>query len=75
MVRRDGKVNNPTNSLFFIDYYKVWSSCRDLVIRLYVKIPEEFVYVIFQDRFWVVYILYVRTVKLQFLANYYYPYY
>ena len=27
----------------FIDYYKVWSSGRDLVIRLYLKIPEEFV--------------------------------
>ena len=25
--------------LFFVDYYKVWSSGRDLVIRLYVKVP------------------------------------
>ena len=24
---------------FFVDYYKVWSSGRDLVIRLYVKVP------------------------------------
>ena len=69
MVCRDGKVHNPTNSLFFIDYNKVWSSCLNLVIRLYVKIPEEFVRVILQDRFWVVHILYVRTVKLQFLAQ------
>ena len=28
---------------FFVDYYKDWSSGRDLVIRLDVKIPEEFV--------------------------------
>ena len=24
-----------------VDYYKIWSSGRDLVIRLYLKIPEE----------------------------------
>ena len=28
---------------FFVDYYKIWSSGRDLVIRLYLKIPEKFV--------------------------------
>ena len=27
-----------------IDYYKIWSSGRDLVIRLYLEIPEEFVH-------------------------------
>ena len=26
---------------FFVDYYKVWSSGRDLVIRLYVKVPYK----------------------------------
>ena len=26
-----------------VDYYKIWSSGRDYVIRLYVKVPEEFV--------------------------------
>ena len=25
--------------LFFVDYYEVWFSGRDLVIRLYVKVP------------------------------------
>ena len=35
--------------LFFVDYYKVWSSSRDLVIRLHFKNPEEFVRLIFQD--------------------------
>ena len=29
-----------------VDYYKVWSSGRDKVIRLYVKIPLEFMCVI-----------------------------
>ena len=28
---------------FFVDYYKIWSSVRDLVICLYLEIPEEFV--------------------------------
>ena len=31
----------------FFDYYNVWSSGWDLVIRLYLKIPEEFVRLIF----------------------------
>ena len=29
--------------LLFVDYHKIWTSGRDLVIRLYLKIPEEFV--------------------------------
>ena len=33
MVRRDSKVENFTNSLFFVDYYEVWSSGRDQMIR------------------------------------------
>ena len=32
---------------FFVDYYKVWSSDRDKVIRLYVKVSEELMCVIF----------------------------
>ena len=32
---------------FFFDYDEVWSSGRDSVIRLYVKVPEEFMGVIF----------------------------
>ena len=32
---------------FFVDYYKVWSSGRDYVIRVYIKVPLEFVCVIF----------------------------
>ena len=45
--------------LFFINYYKVWSSGRDLVICFYVKILLEFVCVILQDRCWVVHIPFV----------------
>ena len=43
VVHRDCKVHNPASSLFFVDYYKVWSSGWDKVIRLYLKILKEFV--------------------------------
>ena len=46
-VSRYSKVDNFASSLLFVDYYSVWSSGRDLVIRLYVKVPEEFMCVIF----------------------------
>ena len=36
---RESKVDNFANSILFVDYYKVWSSGRDQVIRLYVKVP------------------------------------
>ena len=32
MVRRDSNVHNPASSLFFVEYHKVWSAGRDLVI-------------------------------------------
>ena len=41
------------------------------MIRLYLKISVEFVYVIRQDRFWVVHISFIRMVKI----HYYYYYY
>ena len=41
---------------FYVDNHKIWVSGRDLVIRLYLKFPEEFVILIPQDRFWVIYI-------------------
>ena len=40
MVNRNSKVDSFANSLFFCGY--VWSSGRDLVIRVYVKVPEKF---------------------------------
>ena len=46
VVCRDSKVYNSASSLlfffffFFVDYYKIWSSGRDLVICLYLEIPE-----------------------------------
>ena len=70
VFRRDSKVHNFASSLFFVDYHKVWSSGRDLVIRLYVKIAEEFVRVILQDRFSVVHIPLVRMIKFKFLAQF-----
>ena len=54
----------------FVDYYKVWSSDRDYMIRLYVKIPEECVRLFLQDRFKVLHIPFVRMVKFQFLEQF-----
>ena len=31
------------SDLFVVDYYKIWSSDRDLMIHLYLEISEEFV--------------------------------
>ena len=55
---------------FFADYYKVWSSGRDLLVHLYVKVPSEFVCLILLARCWVVYIPFVITVKFNFLAHF-----
>ena len=55
---------------FVVDYYKMWSSGRDLMIRLYLKIPEELASLILQDRFWVVHIPFIRMVKFRLLAQF-----
>ena len=55
---------------FLLILVKVWSSGRDKVIHLHLKIPEEFVRLILQDRFCVVHIPFVRIVKLQFLTQF-----
>ena len=57
-------------SFFFFDYYQVWLSGRDLVTRLYLKIPEKFVRLFLQERFWVMHIPFVRMVKCQFFARF-----
>ena len=40
------------------------------MIRLYLKIPEKFLCLIFQDGLWVVHIPFVRMVKSKFLAQF-----
>ena len=40
------------------------------MIGLYLKIPEKFVRLIFQDWFWVVYIVVVRMIKFKLLAQF-----
>ena len=40
------------------------------MIRLYQKIPEEFMRLIFPDRFWVVHIPFTRMVTFKFLAQF-----
>ena len=49
-------------SFFFIDYFLIWSSGWDYVIRLYLKVPEELGRRIFQEEFWVVHIPFVCMV-------------
>ena len=74
VVYRDSNVDNFPGFLsfflFFVAYYKVWSSGRDYVIRLYIKDPQVFVRVIFKDRCWVVHIPFVGMVRFQFLAHF-----
>ena len=70
MVRWDSRVHNSAHSLFLDVYYKVWSSRWDQVIRLYLKIPEKFVCLILQNRYWVVHIPFVRKVKFHLLAQF-----
>ena len=49
MVSQDSKVDNFAGFLFFFffDYYKIWSSGRDSVIRLYVKVQSELLLLLF----------------------------
>ena len=54
----------------FVDYHEVWSSGRDYVIYLYLKIPVNFVSLIFLDGFLVVHTPLVRMVKFQFFAQF-----
>ena len=53
-----------------VDYNKVWSSGLDQVIRLNVKVTQEFICVVLQDRCCVVHIPFVGMVKFQFLAHF-----
>ena len=72
VVSRDSEDENLASPFFF--FFCCWlqglSSSWDKVIRLYRKIPEEFVRLILQDRFRVVHITFVHMVKLQFLAKF-----
>ena len=50
VVSRDSKVYNSVSSLFFFFLLPGLVVSRDSVINLYLKIPEAFVDLIFQDR-------------------------
>ena len=49
----------------------IWSSDRDKTIRLYLKILENLVQLIFEDEFWFVHIPFVLIVKFKLLAQLY----
>ena len=70
MVSRDNKVHYSVSSLFFVDFYKFWSSGWELVTYLYLKIPEDFVRLIFQERFGVAHMPFVRMIKSKLLAQF-----
>ena len=71
MVYQDGKVFFSASSLFFVvDYHKVWSTGQELVIRLYLRIPEKFVHLILHDRSMVVHIPLVSIVKFKILVQF-----
>ena len=55
---------------FFVDYYKILSSGRDKVIRLYNKVPQGFVSVIFYEKCWVLHIPFAGMVKYKFLEHF-----
>ena len=48
----------------------VWSSDRDLGIRLYVTIPYEFLCRIFQDRYWFMHIPFGRMEKFELVTQF-----
>ena len=52
VVSRDNKAHNVTRSLFFVDYYYIWSYGRNLMICSYFKISEESVLFILHVGFW-----------------------
>ena len=66
------ELQSPLISRFsaFVDYHKIWSSAQDLAIRFYHKFPENFGRLIFQDRFLVIHILFVRLVKFELFAKF-----
>ena len=55
---------------FFFDYHYVWSSCRDYMICLYLKIPKNFVRLILLDGFWVLHLAFVRIVKFWLFSQF-----
>ena len=55
---------------FVVDYYKVWSSRRDYVIRYYLKIPVKFVGFILQKIFLAMHIPPVRMVEFKLLSQF-----
>ena len=69
--RQDRKIHYMTNSFFFfiIDQNKVWSSDQNKMIRSYFKIPENFMSLIFLERFWFVLVPFGCMVEFKFLAQ------
>ena len=68
VISRDSKFLYSASSFFSCWLLKAYSSGQHLVIRLYLKNPEDLTRFIFQGRFLDMHIQFVYIVKLQFLA-------
>ena len=55
---------------FFFLLLTITRSGRDLVICLYIKIPEKFMHLTLQDGFWIVHVPFVHIVKFKFLTQF-----
>ena len=69
MVCQDDKVSYSASSLFFFLLTITWPGLLT-GIHLYVKIAENFVCLILQDRFWFVYLPIGSTIRFEFLAQF-----
>ena len=70
MVCRNDKIHKKANSLVFVNKDWVWSSGRNWMIRLHLKIPKNFMSVILPDRFWLLHMPCSDMIKFQSLAQF-----
>ena len=69
VVLCNGKIYLTISCLLFVKCHLVYSSRRDWVVRLYLKIPENFMYLILSGGLWFVHISF-GMVKFQSLAQF-----
>ena len=67
MVHWNAQIHKTANSIFAL---VIWSSGQDLVISLYLKVPEKFMLLILFDKSLFVHIPFDNMIKFQFLAQF-----
>ena len=68
VVHRDRNFHYLASSVILVNYDFVWFSYCDSMIRFYLKIPANFMHLLFLDKFWFMHIPFVSMVKFLFLA-------